>query len=51
MQNEMKRILIDNRGFWEKLLGSELYCNLLKDIHSNVITVVADCIGETEQYI
>lgn len=48
---KMKRILIDNRGFWEKLLGSELYCNLLKDIHNNVITAVADCIGETDHYI
>lgn len=47
----MKRILVDNQDFWIKLLGSELYGSLSRDICSNVITAHVDCIEETERYI
>ena len=47
----MKKILADNQDFWIKLLGSELYGSLSRDIHSNVVTAHADCIEETDQYI
>lgn len=51
MQEKMKRILVDNQDFWIKLLGSELYGSLSRDICSNVITAHVDCIEETERYI
>lgn len=51
MKERMKKILADNQDFWIKLLGSELYGSLSRDIHSNVVTAHADCIEETDQYI
>jgi len=51
MQEKMKKILADNQDFWIKLLGSELYGSLSRDIQSNVVTAHADCIEETDQYI
>lgn len=51
MQQKIKSILNENQDFWQKLLGSVLYANLLENLQCNMITVQADCIRETERYI
>ena len=51
MQQKIKSILNENQDFWQKLLGSALYANLLENLQCNMITVQADCIRETERYI
>lgn len=42
MQQKIKSILNENQDFWQKLLGSALYANLLENLQCNMITVQAE---------